>query len=302
MKTNRNTLWLIGIMAIITGCFRLDSNLFNPSTNITEYKLDDYEGYVEFEVGDSFPIADSMTHLFSLQSLAPGETEPTTIQALYIGDLNRIATDTVILYCHGNGGHMDAYWPRMKLLASVGSMHRYGVMAMDYRGYGLSDGTPTEEGLYADVDACMEWLQSRGLTSDRLAIYGYSMGSAPATELTAHPRSLEPHWLMHESPFASAAVMVQDASTLNMPGSFYTNLKIDNADEIRSVNYPYLLFHGEEDDFLRISTHGEVVFKNYQGVHGEFVRVPGADHGEVPPMVGFAPYRQHILDLLTWQP
>lgn len=302
MKTSHIITLALATLTVLAGCFRLDSNLFNPSTNITEYKLEDYEGRVEFPVGDSFPIADSMIHLFSLQSQTPDESAPTTIEALYIGDLNRISTDTVIVYCHGNGGHLDAYWPRMKLLAYVGQLHRFGVLAMDYRGYGLSDGTPTEEGLYADVDACLQWLQGRGLTSDRLAIYGYSMGSAPATELTAHPRSLQPHWLIHESPFASAAVMVQDASSLNMPGSYYTNLKIDNAEEIRSINFPFLLFHGEEDDFLRISTHGEVVFKNYDGVHGEFVRVPGADHGEIPPMVGFAAYRQHILDLLTWQP
>lgn len=284
------------------GCFRLDDNLFNPNTDIDAYLLDDYTGRVEFEVGDSFPIADSMIHLFSLPSQAPDESEPTSIRVLYAGDLNRIATDTVILYCHGNGGNLDAYWPRIKLLAYTGGLHRFGVIAMDYRGYGLSAGKPSEAGLYADVDACMQWLKDRGLTSDRLVIYGYSMGSAPATELTAHPRSLEPHWLIHESPFASAAVMVQDAASLNMPGSFYTNLQINNADEIELVQHPFLLFHGEEDDFLRINTHGAVVFQHYQGVHGQFVRVPGADHGEIPPTLGFAYYRQLIYDLIRWQP
>jgi pimeloyl-ACP methyl ester carboxylesterase len=284
------------------GCLRLDDNLFNPSTDITEYRLDEYDGRVEFEIGDSFPIADSMVHLFSLQSQAPEEESSTTIRVLYVGDLSRIATDTVILYCHGNGAHLDAYWPRIKLLAYAGGLHHYGVMAMDYRGYGLSAGKPSEAGLYADVDACMQWLQDRGLTSDRLVAYGYSMGSAPATELTAHPRSLEPHWLIHESPFASAAVMVQDGASLNMPGSFYTNLEINNADEIRLVTHPFLLFHGEEDDFLRISTHGEVVFRNYNGVHGQFVRVPGADHGEIPPTLGFASYRQMIDDHIRWRP
>lgn len=282
------------LLMMVSGCFRLDANLFNPSTNIDAYLFEDFEGYTEFSVGDSFPIADSMIHVFSLSSQTPEETEPTTIQAAYIGDLSRIASDTVILYCHGNGGHMDSYWPRVKMLAYTGGLHRYGIMELDYRGYGLSQGTPSEAGMYADVDACMQWLKDRGLTSERLIIYGYSMGSASATELTAHPRSLEPHWLIHESPFASAAVLVEDASSLNMPGSFLTNLEIDNAEEIKLVDHPYLLFHGIEDHFLRIVTNGDVVYKNYAGPRGEFFRVEGADHGTIPPTLGLSDYRQKI--------
>ena len=69
------------------------------------------------------------------------------IHAVYLGNIADIATDTIILYCHGNRDHLDFYWPRIKLLANVGGKNRYGVLAMDYRGFGLSEGPATEEGM-----------------------------------------------------------------------------------------------------------------------------------------------------------
>lgn len=288
---------IITLVMLAAGCFRLDDNLFNPR-EIDAYLFGEYDGYQEFSNEGQYAIADSMVTLLTLDSKAPEEASGTLIYAAYVGDISRIATDTVILYCHGNGAHMDAYWPRIELLANIGGLHRYGVMLFDYRGYGLSEGSPSEAGMYADADACLQWLAANGLTGDRLVMYGYSMGTAPACELTANPRTLTPGWLMHESPFASAAVMVQDAATLNMPGTYYTNLKIDNADEIRKVQQPYLLFHGTDDTYLRISTHGEVVYKNYAGQRGQFYRVEGAEHGTIPPTFGRAEYMAAILAFL----
>ena len=88
-----------------------------------------------------------MVHLFTLDSQTPDESTPTKIYAQYLGDISRIATDTVILYCHGNYAHMDAYWQRAKILANVGGKHRFGVLMMDYRGFGLSEGAATEDGM-----------------------------------------------------------------------------------------------------------------------------------------------------------
>lgn len=280
------------------GCLRLDDMLYNESP-LDFYKLDDYNGEVDFRLDETYSIPDSLVHLFTLKSQTATETKPTKIYALYLGDTNRIATDTVIMYCHGNRDHMDFYWQREKLLANVGGKNRFGVLMLDYRGFGMSEGKSTEESLYADVDAGLSWLKNKGLTSDRLVIYGFSLGSAPATELTAHPRSLTPSKLILESPFASAAVMVQDGSILDIPPSYFTNLEIDNAEEIKLVNQPFLWFHGIDDDFLNIETHGEVIFKNYKGVKGIAVRVAGANHGGVPQTYGFVPYCRKIEDFIT---
>ena len=170
---------------------------------------------------------------------------------------------------------------------------------LDYRGFGMSEGKPTEKGLYADVDAGLKWLKNYGLTDDRLVIYGFSMGSAPATKLSAEPRSMKPCKLMLESPFASAEVMVQDGSGLALPGTFVTDLKIDNAEEIKSVQQPFFWIHGVEDDFLKITTHGEVVYANYMGPYKEAHRIPNAGHSTIPTTMGFQLYSNAVGDFIT---
>jgi pimeloyl-ACP methyl ester carboxylesterase len=181
----------------------------------------------------------------------------------------------------------------------VGGKNRYGVLMIDYRGFGLSSGTTTECGMYADVSAALDWLKSKGLTSDRLIMYGYSMGTAAAAKLTAEPGSLTPAKLLLHSPFASAEVMVQDGSGMALPGSFFTNLKIDVAEKIKHVQQPFLWIHGVQDDFLKIATHGEVVYKNYHGVYSEAHRIEGANHVTVEPTMGYENYLKVIGDFIA---
>ena len=283
---------LLFLLLSLSACLRLDGNLFNPNTKpITEYRFDDYPNERE-QWGSAYDIAADKIHLFNITSDLNGDQAK--LYAVYVGDIARIAIDTVILYCHGNRDHMDHYWQRTKLLANVGGKHRYGVMTLDYRGYGLSEGTPSEDGLYADVDAAMKWLQSQGLTADRLVIYGFSLGSAPSTRLSAQPRTLRPSKLILEAPFASAEVMVQDAARLALPGSYFVNLKIDNAEQIKAVNQPFMWLHGEDDDFLSIRTHGSVVAKNYSGPYKVEWRVPGANHGDLPSITGPEEYINRV--------
>jgi pimeloyl-ACP methyl ester carboxylesterase len=296
----------ISIFAIfilsLSSCLKLDSFLYSNSAEET-YLLDKYTGEVDFRldtVSPAYFIPDSLIHIFTLQSKTAEETSSTKIYALYVGDTSRIKTDTVIMYCHGNYDHIDFYWPRTKLLANVGGNLHYGVMTIDYRGFGCSEGVPTEAGMYADVNAALQWLKDKGLESTRLIMYGFSLGTAPACELTANPTILTPSKLILEDPFASAEVMVQDASKLSMPGSAYVSLKIDNAEEIKKVTQPFLWFHGVDDHFLSMKTHGAVVFKNYGGdaANKDSVLVPGAGHSTVPQTYGFANYTKKIADFI----
>jgi pimeloyl-ACP methyl ester carboxylesterase len=293
-------LTLTGLTAAFFSCSRLDDNLFNANENkITEYKLDSYTGEVDFRLDASYKIPDSLVHLFTLLSQAPGESSPVKIYAVYIGSMQRIATDTVIMYCHGNKDHLDFYWRRAQLLANTKGKNNFGVLMVDYRGYGLSEGSPSEKGLYADVDAALQWLKSKGLTNNRLVMYGFSMGSAPATLLTAEPRSMTPAKLMLEAPFASAEAMVQDASGLALPGAFVTDLKLNNAEEIKKVQQPFFWIHGIDDDFLSMATQGELVYKNYQGTYKVAYRIPKANHESVPNTFGFQNYLQAVGDFIT---
>lgn len=297
----RSAFTLVLLMGLLSGCFRLDSNLFNPDTTITAYEFDQYPVHEDWDIilDSSYAIADSNIHLFTLNSQAAGESAPTKIYAVYIGETSQIATDTVFMYCHGNYAHMDVYWQRAKALANLGHKHRFGVLMVDYRGFGLSEGSATEEGMYADVSACIDWLKAMGLTNDRFAMYGFSLGSAPATELTAHPAALTPSWLLLEAPFASAEMMAQEGTGLAVPGSFFTNLKIDNAEEIKLVQQPFYWLHGIDDHFLSYENHGTTVWNNYHGVRGVKESVPGAGHGNVVGTMGIAPYSASVLAFMT---
>ena len=302
MKKQYYILAFAAMILFGAGCFRLDSNLFNADNTITEYKFDTSDQFAwDVALDESYKIEDSMIHLFQLESLADGETSPTKIWAAYLGDPSRIATDTVILYAHGNADNMDAYWNRTKLLANLGHKHRYGVLTFDYRGYGLSDGSPTEEGMYADFQACAEWLQANGLTGDRLIYYGFSLGSASATMMTAHPKTISPAALILEAPFASAEVMAQDGSGLAVPGSFFTSIKIDNATEIQTVAQPFMWIHGIADHFLSYTTHGEVVWRNYAGSRGVKLSVPLAGHSTIVSTLGAVPYSEAVLAFILGQ-
>lgn len=280
----------ISVLLVFSSCLKLDSNLYNNDNSISEYKLDNFKGDQDFILDSSYFIDSQKITLLTLQSKADNESAATSIKAIYIGDVAKIATDTVILYCHGNKWHMDFYWQRAKLMAHTNGKHRYGVMYFDYRGYGLSEGEPTENGMFADADACLKWLKEKGLNDSRLVIYGFSLGSAPATELSANVRSLRPSKLILEAPFASSEVMVEDASQMNMPASYFTSAKINNADKIRNVSQPFFWMHGLNDNFLNYKTHGQVIYDNYGGVYKQKFMVSGADHGEVPAKAGFKAY------------
>jgi len=296
----KKIIFILCIMTAVTACSRLDDNFFNPNhTKISEYKFDSYTGETDFKLDASYRIPDSLIHLITLSSQGPGETSATNIYAVYIGSLSRIATDTVIMYCHGNKDHMDFYWPRAQLLANVKGKNHFGVLMVDYRGYGLSAGKPTENGLYNDVDAALQWLKARSLSESRLVMYGFSLGTAPATKLTAEPRSMKPAKLMLEAPFASAENIVQDASGLALSGSFFTDLTINNAEKIKSVQQPFFWIHGVADHYLPIATQGEPVYNNYRGVYKEAHRINGADHSSVPNTFGYQNYLKAVGDFIT---
>lgn len=281
----------------VFSCLRLDSNLFNP-TKTDRYLFNDYaEGELQEYMNDSTDIADSLIYQFTLQSDNNGDVAK--IYAVYIGDINRIASDTVIMYCHGNAANMDKYWNRAELLANIGHKNRFGVLMIDYRGYGMSEGSPSESGLYADVNTALSWLKNNGLTDDRLIMYGFSLGTAPATELTASPTVMRPSKLILEAPFASAAKMSQDASLISMPSGYFTDLKIDNAEEIKKVQQPFLWLHGVNDSFLKIE-HGELVAKNYNGVYKSENRIAGGAHSDVPGKMGLRNYMEMLKNFIEY--
>jgi alpha/beta superfamily hydrolase len=285
----KKLLTILLVLSFLTSCLRLDSNLFNPEEKISSYQLDGYKGKRECpDLPEKFNIPDSLVHVFQVESDNNGDKA--RIWCIYLGDRARISKDTVLLYCHGNKNHMDNYWNRAKLLANVNGKNRYGVLMMDYRGFGLSDGTPTEGNMYADVEACIQWLKNNGIKDGNLMVYGYSLGSAPAIKLAGKINVKPFSKLILEAPYGNAQTMVEDAAKLSLPSSYFTNVKVNNADEIKKVSVQFCWFHGANDEFLSLPVHGQKVFDNYKGPYKEAHIVQRAIHNNLPSVMGYEEY------------
>ncbi|TAN46387.1 MAG: alpha/beta fold hydrolase, partial [Rhodospirillales bacterium] len=85
----------------------------------------------------------------------------------------------MVLYLHGNAGNLGGLAGKLAPYLEAG----YGVLALDWRGYGNSEGSPTEDGLYADGRAALAYLAGLGVPSDRVVLHGESLGSGVATLL-----------------------------------------------------------------------------------------------------------------------
>lgn len=286
----RYIVFLIIVFGLI-GCIKLNDIAFYNEA-ITDYLLDDYNTDLDFKLDSTYNVQN--IHEFSVNS------NGFDIAAIYIGELSDIDTDTIILYCHGQTRHMDHYWQRAKLLANCGGKERYGVLMFDYRGYGKSEGTPTEQGMYEDVRAAYQWLLNEGASSQSIIIYGFSLGSAPATDLAAYGMSNEfPVKLILESPFASTDFIAQESTLIEVSASYITDLEFDNAEKIKLVDQPLMWMHGIEDDYVAI-TNGEAIISNYSGSDSTYIRVEGANHGQdgVPQTMGYQNYLNSVQEFI----
>lgn len=291
---------LVFLSLFFTACFRLDSFLYEPEA-VDAYLLDQYTGPQEMKDELAFiRVPDSLIYQFSIPSANGNQ-----IYGIYIGNRDEMNQDTVILYCHGNSRNNENYWPRSKLLWYAMQKHGIhgGVLLFDYQGFGASEGEALEESLYEDTYAMYQWLLDGGADPGKMIIYGYSLGSAPATRLCYEHKDgfdMEVAKLILESPFASAEVFVQDATLLAIPGSFMVNLQINNAEEIKEVTQPFLWIHGIDDHYIPMKTHGQVVYDNYQGDKKESLLVPGARHSDVPAVYGIEKYADFIAEFIRY--
>jgi alpha/beta superfamily hydrolase len=278
------------------GCKKnnLDAIAF-PALKTNEYLFEEYNGDTELSLPASYSISSDKINEITLTSHSSENGEDYTIYAVYIGDLNTISNDTVIIYCHGQANNMDYYWSRAKLLAFTGGKHRFGVLMMDYRGYGKSEGEPTEKGLYEDVETACLWLKSKGVQNTQTILYGFSLGTVPATKIAADFTKFKPAKLILESPMASVDNLAQESTLINFSAKFLSTLEFNNAEKIKDVQQPYCWFHGKDDDYVAIS-NGEIIYQNYNGIYKEAHRISGAKHGKngVPETMGLENYLQTV--------
>jgi len=175
-----------------------------------------------------------------------------------------------ILFCHGNAGNIS------HRLESIRIFHQLdlSVFIFDYRGYGKSAGSPSEEGTYQDAAAAYDYLREyREISPGKIIIFGRSLGGAVAIELAGKE---EAGALICESSFTSAV----DMGKLIFP-YLPTNLLVfdryDSISRIGELSLPKLFIHSREDDIIPFK-QGERLFQAASPPK-EFLEIRG-DHNE----------------------
>ena len=153
------------------------------------------------------------------------------------------STDTrapVMLMCHGQGGNISDRLPKVALWRKLGA----SVFLIDYRGYGRSGGSPSEEGLYKDGDAAYLWVQKR-FQEQRIFIYGTSLGGGVATEMAVrHPTATG---LILEDTFTSIEDMARYRYA-KLPVDWLVSESFDNQEKIPKITMPVMIFHSKDDE------------------------------------------------------
>ncbi len=170
------------------------------------------------------------------------------------------------------------FYGNMETIAAIAPVIRYfqpggtGLVVLDYRGYGESAGTETEDGIYRDAEAAWTYLATRPeIDSSRIAVYGRSVGSVPALYLA----TIKPlRALVLESPFTSAREMA--SQHYGYFPHFLIRLSLDNLARAARLTVPLLVFHGTADRIAPIAM-GQAVAK---AGHGTLIRLVGHGHND----------------------
>lgn len=291
---------VIGIICItlsLLGCKKMTlDGLAFPSEKTDKYLFEDFVGG-EIDIPAQYNLTAADRTLIEFNSTDQETGEQFKLYGVYIGDMATISTDTVILYLHGQSKHMDYYWSRASLLANVGGNLNYGVFMIDYRGYGRSEGTSSEQGLYEDADAAIDWLIAHGATANKTIYYGFSLGAIPTIDRAAYRNDFKPNRIIIESPLASVQNLVDNSTLMNVNSDFVTDLGFENSEKIKLVTCPLLWMHGKEDDYVEIQ-NGELIYTNYGGSYKTAYRVDDCGHAEVPGKIGYETYISNLLNYI----
>jgi fermentation-respiration switch protein FrsA (DUF1100 family) len=176
----------------------------------------------------------------------------------------------VFLYLHGNGASLRWRADRFRELTADGS----GLVALSYRGYGGSSGSPTEAGLINDALTAYAFAAAR-YPAERIVLWGESLGSGMAVALAAEKPVGR---VVLQSPFTSAA-------DIGAQRYWFVPVRLLMKDQYRSdlrigkVTAPVLVLHGDRDDIVPIAL-GERLY-GLINAPKRFVRFPGGGHNDL---------------------
>lgn len=194
----------------------------------------------------------------------------------------------VALVCHGNAGNVSGLADTLLIL---NQRHNLAVFAFDYRGFGRSEGKPSEAGLYRDARAARAWLAEReNIAETDIVLMGQSLGGAVAVELAAMDGAKA---LVLASTFTSLPEVASNLIPL-LPARFLMTYRFDSVRKIRDYQGPLLISHGTADEVVPFDL-GRKLFNAAGTQRKQFFEVPGGRHND-PQTEG---YRQILEKFLN---
>jgi len=187
----------------------------------------------------------------------------------------------VLVAFHGNAetAHLRLGWAR-----TVARMSGWTVFLPEYRGYAGLPGAPTYAGSQADARAAYAVVRdSLGVPPERIAIHGFSLGTAVATELASE---VGPSVLVLEAPFTSARDMARAGVLLpaRLLWRWIARVHFDTRSRVAELDAPVWVIHGGNDLIIPVRM-GRAVHAAAR-VRGEYVEIPAAGHNDLPSAGG----------------
>lgn len=152
-----------------------------------------------------------------------------------------------VLFFHGNAGNIS------HRLDSLAQFHRLGLsgLILDYRGYGASEGRPSEAGTARDARAAWHWLMAAGHVPGEVVLFGRSLGAGVAAELAAalSDRGTPPGAVILESSFRSVPKLGQRLYPF-LPARWLARLEYDVERQVTRIDAPLLVIHSRDDEII----------------------------------------------------
>jgi len=177
----------------------------------------------------------------------------------------------LLLFCHGNAGNIS------HRLDNLARLHQAGVAVFifDYRGYGLSQGSPSEKGMYLDAEAAWDWAAKQaGQQGGEVVIFGRSLGGVAAVYLASRHR---PAGLVLESTFTDLGAMAKTFFPLPGMGKWLGG-RFNSLGRAARVKCPVLMLHGDADDIVPYKL-GQELYAALPAPKA-FVTLPQAGHND----------------------
>ena len=175
-----------------------------------------------------------------------------------------------VVYFHGNGGNLSVWLPVLATLHA----NRIRVLAVDYRGYGLSTGTPSEEGIYRDAAAAVAHAVSHRTGGVPLVYWGRSLGGAVAASAS---QIESPDGVILESTFPEKSAVIRSQPVLRALNAF-SSYRFPTVELLRDYPKPVLVMHGDRDSIIPFAL-GRELFDRLGG-RKQFVTIRGGDHNQ----------------------